>query len=106
MGYFGTLKALEPQTQSEDNGMNIAEEIHNEVINLPIDLQTEVLDFIQRLRQERVMAKSPDKLFPPTKLEDVIGCLRYPGPPKTVEEMDAGIAKLVRSEWQKFNEHN
>jgi AbrB family looped-hinge helix DNA binding protein len=29
--------------------------------------------------------------FPPTRPEDVFGCLGYSGPPKTIEEMDAGI---------------
>ncbi len=31
-----------------------------------------------------------------TRPEDVYGMLRYDGPPKTVEEMDAGIADEVR----------
>jgi AbrB family looped-hinge helix DNA binding protein len=30
--------------------------------------------------------------FAPTRPEDVFGCLRYDGPPKTLEEMEAGIA--------------
>ena len=37
----------------------------------------------------------PRKLFPPTRLEDGIGCAGYEGPPKTVEEMEQGI--LARS---------
>ncbi|HEX3664636.1 MAG TPA: hypothetical protein VHU23_05330 [Rhizomicrobium sp.] len=31
-------------------------------------------------------------LFPPTRPEDVFGSLKYNGPPKTLEDMDAGIA--------------
>ena len=38
----------------------------------------------------------PAKPFPPTKFEDVFGCLRYKGKPKTLEEMDTAIAKGVR----------
>jgi AbrB family looped-hinge helix DNA binding protein len=38
----------------------------------------------------------PLKPFPPTRPEDVYGCLRYRGKPKTIEEMDAGIARMVR----------
>ena len=30
--------------------------------------------------------------FAPVKPEDVFGCLPYKGPPKSIEEMDAGIA--------------
>ena len=35
-------------------------------------------------------------LFPPTRMEDVCGMLKYEGPPKTLEEMDAAIAAEVR----------
>ena len=38
----------------------------------------------------------PAKPFPPTKFEDVFGCLQYKGKAKTLEEMDAAIAKGVR----------
>jgi AbrB family looped-hinge helix DNA binding protein len=39
----------------------------------------------------------PLKPFPPTKLEDLYGCLRYTGKPKTIEEMDEAIVKEVRA---------
>jgi len=35
-------------------------------------------------------------LFAPTRIEDVYGCLTYSGPPKTLEDMDAGIAAGVK----------
>jgi len=35
-------------------------------------------------------------LFPPTTNDEVYGCLKYDGPPKTLEEMDAGIDAEVR----------
>ena len=35
-------------------------------------------------------------LFPPTRYEDVYGSLQYKGKPKTLEEMQAGIADEVR----------
>jgi len=38
----------------------------------------------------------PVRPFPPTKLEDVAGCLKYKGRPKTMAEMDQAIAKEVR----------
>lgn len=39
---------------------------------------------------EGVLLK-PEPLFPPTRLEDVAGMLRYDGPPVTVEEMNEAI---------------
>jgi AbrB family looped-hinge helix DNA binding protein len=38
----------------------------------------------------------PMPLFAPTRPQDVFGMLRYSGPPKTVEEMDAAIAAEVK----------
>jgi AbrB family looped-hinge helix DNA binding protein len=35
-------------------------------------------------------------LFKPTRPEDVFGSLRYSGPPKTLEEMDAGVMAEAR----------
>ena len=35
-------------------------------------------------------------LFAPTRIEDVHGCLPYAGPPKTLEDMDAGIAAELK----------
>jgi AbrB family looped-hinge helix DNA binding protein len=35
-------------------------------------------------------------LFAPTRIEDVYGCLPYSGPPKTLEDMEAGIAAEVK----------
>lgn len=34
----------------------------------------------------------PAPLFPPTTPEQVFGCLRYRGAPKTLEDMQAGVA--------------
>ena len=41
-------------------------------------------------RPEGVLLR-PEPLFPPTKVEDVCGMLKYDGPPVTIEEMDAGV---------------
>ena len=37
----------------------------------------------------------PLKLFKPARFEDVFGCLRYRGKPKTLAEMERAIAKAV-----------
>ena len=39
---------------------------------------------------EGVLLRS-EPVFPETRPEDVFGCLAYDGPPRTVEEMDAGV---------------
>lgn len=35
-------------------------------------------------------------LFPPTRIEDVIGCLNYKGPPLSLEDMDEAVAREAR----------
>ena len=37
-----------------------------------------------------------EPVFPPTKPEDVFASLPYDGPPKSIEEMDAGIMAEVK----------
>ena len=36
-------------------------------------------------------------LFAPTTVDRVFGCLKYNGPPKTLEEMDEGITAEVKA---------
>jgi AbrB family looped-hinge helix DNA binding protein len=38
----------------------------------------------------------PAARFPRTRIEDVAGCLRYKGKPKTLAEMDAGVRREVK----------
>ena len=45
--------------------------------------------------EEGVLLK-PLKAFPPSRLEQVAGCLRYRGRAKTVEEMDAAVTKEAK----------
>jgi AbrB family looped-hinge helix DNA binding protein len=42
----------------------------------------------------------PRKLFPPTRLEEGLGCAGYQGRTKTLEEMDEGIATDLRRKWR------
>jgi AbrB family looped-hinge helix DNA binding protein len=44
----------------------------------------------------------PAKPFPPTKFEEVRGCLKYDGPPLTIEEMDEAVAREARRMWEEF----
>ncbi len=38
----------------------------------------------------------PAPIFPPTRMDDVYGCLPYKGPAKTIEEMNKGIVREIR----------
>ena len=38
----------------------------------------------------------PAERFPRTTLDQVVGCVGYTGPVKTLEEMDAGILRMVK----------
>jgi AbrB family looped-hinge helix DNA binding protein len=55
-------------------------------------------------RGDTVVLRRPavKRLFPPTRLEDVIGCVRWDGPPAMLDEMDASIGKAAREMWDKF----
>jgi bifunctional DNA-binding transcriptional regulator/antitoxin component of YhaV-PrlF toxin-antitoxin module len=44
---------------------------------------------------EGVLLKPLEPIFPPTRPEDVYGCLRYDGKLKTIEEMDAGVTAEI-----------
>jgi AbrB family looped-hinge helix DNA binding protein len=44
---------------------------------------------------EGVLLK-PAALFPETRPEDVFGCLKYRGRPKTIDEMNEGIGAEVK----------
>ncbi len=39
------------------------------------------------------------KSFPETTLDDVVGCLKYQGIPKTLEDMDDAIRQGVEESW-------
>jgi AbrB family looped-hinge helix DNA binding protein len=52
-------------------------------------------------RGEEVVLR-PAKPFPPTTIEEVYGCLKYDGPPLTIEEMDEAVAHEARRRWAKF----
>lgn len=44
----------------------------------------------------------PANPFPPTTFEEVRGCLRYDGPPVTIQEMDAAVEREARRMWEEF----
>jgi AbrB family looped-hinge helix DNA binding protein len=44
----------------------------------------------------------PAKPFPATTIEQVYGCLKYDGPPVTLEEMDQAVEREARRMWEEF----
>ena len=46
-------------------------------------------------------AKKP--LFPPTTIEDVMGCLKYEGPPLSLADIDRKMNVAFRKNWLKDN---
>jgi AbrB family looped-hinge helix DNA binding protein len=49
-----------------------------------------------------VVVLRPANPFPPTTIEEVRGCLKYDGPPHTVEEMHEAIEHEARRMWLEF----
>lgn len=45
--------------------------------------------------QDGVVIKR-ERLFAPTTIDEVFGCLKYDGPPRSIEEMNAGIVQEAR----------
>ena len=54
-------------------------------------------ELVVEVTAEGVLLK-PLKPFAPTRLEDVVGCVGYTGPRRSIEEMDEGLAAAVRAE--------
>ncbi|MGO9262992.1 MAG: AbrB/MazE/SpoVT family DNA-binding domain-containing protein [Bryobacteraceae bacterium] len=48
-----------------------------------------------------VLLRPAAKPFPPTTLDEVAGCARYKGKPKTLAEMDEGIAREVMRRYER-----
>ena len=39
---------------------------------------------------------TPEPVFAPTKIEDVVGMLKYDGPPISIEDMNLGVTEYLR----------
>jgi len=49
-----------------------------------------------------VVVLRPARLFPLTTYDEVYGCLKYDGPPVTIEEMHEAIDIEARRMWEEF----
>ncbi len=52
-------------------------------------------EFTVEVTAEGILLR-PVKPFPPTTIEQVSGFLKWKGKPKTIAQMDAGIARMVK----------
>lgn len=57
-------------------------------------------EFTAEVTKEGVLLR-PVKPFPPTRIEDVAGMLKYTGKPKTIEEMDEAVSEEVRRQYER-----
>jgi AbrB family looped-hinge helix DNA binding protein len=48
-----------------------------------------------------VLKPERTRLFPKKTIEEVAGCLKYDGPPKTLEDMQRGIDEAMRERWER-----
>ena len=58
------------------------------------------IEFLVEDTPEGVLLR-PLKAFKPTRLKDVIGCVGYTGPAKTIKQMDAAIAAGVKASYDR-----
>ena len=58
-------------------------------------------EFTVELTDRGILLQPTKAFFPPTKLEDVVGCLKYKGKPKTLKQMEEGIARAVREDYER-----
>jgi AbrB family looped-hinge helix DNA binding protein len=54
-------------------------------------------EFAVEDRPEGILLRPLVRPFAPTRVEDVLGCTGYKGPAKSIEEMDAAIARGARA---------
>jgi AbrB family looped-hinge helix DNA binding protein len=53
-------------------------------------------EFIVESTPDGVLLR-PARPFPPARIEDVVGCLRYAGKPKTVSQMESVIGTEIKA---------
>jgi hypothetical protein len=64
----------------------------------------ELFDFLLFRRQRQTSTAkfvAPAKPFPPTRVEDGIGCVGYHGERKSLADMQQGIVEEAKRQWQR-----
>jgi AbrB family looped-hinge helix DNA binding protein len=49
-----------------------------------------------------IVLRPSNKGLPKTTIDQVAGMLKYDGPPKTIEDMNAGVDEAIREMWSAF----
>ena len=83
--------ALKPTTVVSTKGQVILPKAIRDKRHWPAGTRLEVQE-----TADGVLLKAAEPLFPPTRPEDVYGCLKHLGPPPSLEEIDAAIAAEVK----------
>ena len=58
---------------------------------------------VEEVPQGLLIRPAKPPLFPPTKLEDLMGCLKYDGPKLSVAEIDRKMVAAFRKNWLRDN---
>ena len=58
---------------------------------------------VEELPQGLLLRPAKKPLFAPTKLENVMGCLKYDGPALSLAEIDRKMVAAFRKNWLKDN---
>lgn len=94
MSYFtgaADMAASKPTTVVSTKGQVILPKAIREKRHWPAGTRLEVEE-----TADGVLLKAAEPIFPPTRPEDVYGCLQYDGPPKSIEEMNEAVSAEVR----------
>ena len=58
---------------------------------------------VEEMPQGLLIRSARKPLFPPTTIEDVMGCLKYDGPALSLADIDMRMAVAFRKNWLKDN---
>lgn len=66
---------------------------------------TEGTEFTVEATKDSIVLR-PKRRFPRTTVDEVAGCLKYDGPPVSIEDMNLGVEREARARWKRFTERN
>lgn len=61
---------------------------------------------VEEVPQGLLIRPVKKSLFPPTTIEDVMGCVKYDGPALSLAEIDRKMAAAFRKNWLKDNSND
>ena len=102
MSQFSPSEDIRSVTELKRSTREILDHLHatGRPVILTVNGKADSVLLDVRAYERLVRVGNPTKPFPPTRVEDGLGCTGYRGPAKTPEEMDAGIDAHLRQVWQ------